>query len=200
MKKMLLITLLVTVTYVLQAQVHADWGIKGGMNLANLKIENTSSPDSKIAINAGLLAHLHFEPHWAIQPELMYSDQGAKQDISGTEVKAKLHYINIPVLLQYMAGSGFRLETGPQLGILASAKTKTGDSETNSSDLYHTFDVAWALGASYVTNSGLGIDARYNIGLANINDAGGSSIKNRVWQFGLFYQFKVSPDSHRHIK
>ena len=86
MKKILLMTLFVSVTYLVQAQVHADWGIKGGVNLANLKIENTSSPDSKVAVNLGLLAHLHFEPHWAVQPELMYSNQGAKEDVSGTEV------------------------------------------------------------------------------------------------------------------
>ena len=187
---MLLITLLVSVTYLLRAQVHADFGIKGGLNLANLKIENTSSPDSKVAINAGLLAHIHLEPHWAVQPELMYSNQGAKEDINGTEVKVKLHYINVPILLQYMTGSGFRIETGPQMGILASAKTKVGDSESDADHLYNTFDLAWAIGASYVFSSGLGIDGRYNIGLANINAEGGNSVKNRVWQFGLFYQFK----------
>ena len=199
MKKIVFVSLLTMIAYLTHAQVHADWGVKAGVNLANLKIENTSTPDSKVAMHLGLLAHLHFQPHWAVQPELMYSNQGAKEDIGGTEYKVKLHYINLPVLLQYMTGSGFRIQTGPQLGILASAKTKAGDNETNSSDAYHTFDIAWALGASYVTNSGIGIDARYNIGLANISDVGGS-IKNRVWQFGLFYQFKVSSSSHQHIK
>ena len=200
MKKIVFISLLTTMTYFTQAQVHTDFGIKGGLNLANLKIENTSSPDSKVGLNLGLLAHIHFEPHWAIQPELMYSDQGAKEDVSGTEVKAKLHYINVPVLLQYMTGSGFRIQTGPQFGILASAKTKSGDSESNADNYYKTFDLAWAIGASYITNSGFGVDARYNIGLADINDAGGSSIKNRVWQFGLFYQFKVSSSPQKHRK
>jgi hypothetical protein len=103
----------------------------------------------------------------------------------------------VPILLQYMTGSGFRIQTGPQVGILASAKTKIGDSESDANHLYNTFDLAWAIGASYVSNSGLGIDARYNIGLANINDQGGSSVKNRVWQFGLFYQFKVSSSRKR---
>ena len=106
----------------------------------------------------------------------------------------------MPVLLQYMTGSGFRLQTGPQLGIMAAAKVKEGDAESNVKDAYKTFDVAWVLGASYVTNSGFGIDARYNIGLTNINDNAGSTIKNRVWQFGLFYQFRVSPSAHKHIK
>jgi hypothetical protein len=33
----------------------------------------------------------------------------------------RLNYINVPVL-QYMFGDGFRLQTGPQLGILTNAK------------------------------------------------------------------------------
>jgi hypothetical protein len=202
MKKIVFVTVIVFLSYVLQAQIHADFGIKGGLNIANFKIENTSSPDSKLAVHLGALAHFHFAQNWAIQPELVYSAQGAKQTISGVEYKEKLHYINIPAMIQYMTGSGFRLQTGPQLGILVSAKSKAGDSESNANDMYDTFDFAWAFGAGYVTNSGIGIDARYNLGLANIIDdnASSASVKNRVWQIGLFYQFKVSSMNTRHIK
>jgi hypothetical protein len=200
MKKILFIAFLTTVTYAVQAQLHADFGVKGGLNIANLKIENSSSPDSKLGLNLGAFAHLHFADHWAIQPELVYSNQGAQQTISGTEYKVKLHYVNVPVLFQYMTGSGFRLQTGPQFGILASAKTKAGDTESNVNDVYDTFDFAWALGASYVSNGGFGVDARYNIGLANIIDDGGPSTMNRVWQVGVFYQFRVSEMGHKHIK
>jgi hypothetical protein len=200
MKKILFVALMTTLTYALQAQLNADFGIKGGLNIANLKIENSSTPDAKLAPHFGVLCHLHFANNWAIQPEVVYSAQGAKQTISGVEYKAKLHYINIPVLFQYMTGSGFRLQTGPQLGILASAKTKAGETETNANGVYNTFDFAWAFGASYVGNGGFGVDARYNLGLANILDDAGPSTKNRVVQIGVFYQFRVTEMGHKHIK
>ena len=201
MKKILLISALSTLTYFAQAQLHPDIGIKGGLNVSNLKIENTSSPDSKLGIHLGALCHLHFSENWAIQPEIMYSSQGAEQTISGVDYKVKLHYVNIPVLFQYMTGSGFRIQTGPQLGILAGAKTKAGDTESDAKDVYDTFDFDWALGASYVTNSGFGIDARYNWGLANIlDDKEDPFVKNRVLQVGVFYQFRVSQMGHKHIK
>ena len=201
MKKILFIGLLSTFAYAVQAQLHADFGVKGGLNIANLKMENSSSPDTKLGLHLGALCHLHFSTNWAIQPELMYSNQGAEQTISGVDYKVKLHYVNIPVLFQYMTGSGFRLQTGPQLGILAGAKTKAGDSESDVKDVYDTFDFAWALGASYVTNSGFGVDARYNFGLANIlDDKEDPFVKNKVLQVGVFYQFRVSEMGKKHIK
>jgi len=200
MKKTMLILVFSALTYVLNAQVHKDFGIKAGINLANLKVENSSSMDTRLGFHLGALAHLHFSQHWAVQPELVYSGQGAKQTIAGTEYKYKLGYLNIPVLFQYMTGTGFRFETGPQLGVMLSAKTKVGDDEADVKDAFNTIDLAWVLGASYVTDGGFGIDARYNLGLMDINDGGGNSIKNRVWQLGVFYQFNVTGMGTKHIK
>ena len=64
--------------------------VKAGLNVANLKIENSSSPDAKLGLHLGALCHLHFAKNWAIQPELMYSHQGAEQTISGVDYKVKL--------------------------------------------------------------------------------------------------------------
>jgi hypothetical protein len=87
-----------------------------------------------------------------------------------------------------MFGRGFRAETGPQLGFNVSSKNTsfTGD-QARLNDVKST-DFSWAFGLGYLTQSGFGLDARYNLGLSNIAipDYG---IKNRVWQFGVFYQF-----------
>jgi hypothetical protein len=123
----------------------------------------------------------------------MFSSQGREQKINGVNYRTNLSYINLPVLLQYMAGTGFRLQTGPQLGVLIDAESKAGNLETDVKKNYKTPDVSWALGASYLTDIGLGFDARYNIGLSNINDVSAAKIKNRVWQFGMFYQFMNNP-------
>jgi hypothetical protein len=81
------------------------------------------------------------------------------------------------------------LQTGPQFGILASSDTKTGGVETDIEDGIKTLDVAWSFGTSYLMKSGLGIDARYNLGLTDITEAN-PDVMNRVWQVGLFYQFR----------
>lgn len=171
---------------------HPHWGIKGGVNVANVEMQNGVDLDYKAGMHIGGLAHIHLSRKFALQPELMYSNQGAERIVGNTEYKTKLHYVNVPVLLQFMTGSGFRLQTGPQVGVLLSAKSKVNDTETDVDDNYKTPDFSWSFGASYVTMKGFGVDARYNHGISDINDATGNKYKNRVFQFGLFYQFRVS--------
>jgi len=166
---------------------HVEYGIKGGVNFSNLR--NTTadnSADSKTGFNVGGLAHIHLTRAFAIQPEIVYSTQGA--EFSNGD-KLRLNYINVPVLAQYMFGNGFRLQTGPQLGILTTSNYKSGHTETDV-DNFSNADFSWAFGASWLSHSGVGIDARYNLGLTDVTKSTTADYKNRVWQLGLFYQFK----------
>lgn len=197
MKKLCLFAAILLATNAMYAQVGTThFGIKAGVNLANLEIKDAADGDHRTGFHAGGLAHIHVARNFAIQPELVFSLQGREQTIGGNEYRTNLSYINLPVLLQYMAGNGFRLQTGPQLGLLVSAETKVNDVEMDVKDSYKTPDVSWAFGASYLTNAGIGFDARYNLGLSNIYDVGSGEIRNRVWQLGLFYQFMHNP-AHR---
>jgi hypothetical protein len=165
---------------------HVEYGIKGGVNFANIKDEAADSKaDAKTGVNLGGLAHIHLNRSWAIQPEIVYSTQGAEYNSS----TLRLNYINVPVLAQYMFGDGFRLETGPQLGILTTSSYKSGHTETDV-DNFSNADLSWAFGASYLTHSGVGIDARYNLGLTDVTKSSTTDLRNRVWQLGLFYQFR----------
>lgn len=115
----------------------------------------------------------------------MYSAQGAKDGSN----KLNLDYINIPVQWQYMFDNDFRLQTGPQVGLLMSVKAKAGGVKYDVKDGFSNADFSWSFGTSYIPKSGLGGDLRYNLGLTDI-DKGTSVInKNSVFQLGLFYQF-----------
>ena len=125
--------------------------------------------------------------HFAVQPELVFSMQGGK---IADDNSLNLNYLNVPVMLQYMVNDGFRLQTGPQIGFLISAEREIGDVEIDVDDVYDAVDFSWSFGAGYLFNNGLGIDARYNLGLNNISDDDDFEAKNRVFQIGLFYQFR----------
>ena len=185
MKKIGLVVVAVVVSVLSFAQ-RGQFGLKAGVNIANFKDEVLPTVGSRTGYHVGGLMHIHLNPNWAVQPELMYSSQGA--EYSGG--KNKLDYITLPVLAQYMFPAGFRLQTGPQFGIVTSAVAKRSNGETSFRQYLKDFDVSWAFGAGYLTPSGLGVDARYNLGLLNIRKGGGADLKNRVWQFGAFYQFK----------
>jgi hypothetical protein len=113
--------------------------------------------------------------------------QGGEDEVNNTSLK--LNYINVPVLLQYMFDQGFRLETGPQVGFLVTAKRKTGNIEVDRAAAYSSVDFSWAFGAGYLFPCGLGVDARYNLGINDIDESSIYETRNRVFQAGLFYQF-----------
>jgi len=185
-KKLSVIAVLAVSSFVARSQ-NVNFGVKAGYNSSSVEITNAGSWTSKSGFHIGALAHIHASSHFAVQPEITFSTQGGE---SPTE-KLKLDYVNVPVLLQYMVSDGFRLETGPQIGFLISAKEKAGDNEADIKDLFKGIDFSWDFGAGYVFSSGFGIDARYNLGLSDIADNPNIDIKakNRVIQIGLFYQF-----------
>jgi len=167
----------------------ATIGLKAGLNVSNLSNSTGYDMGSKLGLNGGLLAHIHLNPSLALQPEAVYSSQGAKYTITGTEHTLSLNYINIPVQLQYMFNNGFRVQTGPQVGFLAGVKDKVNDEETGyfTSQDFKTVDFSWTAGLGYLSTSGIGVDARYNFGISDINNVGSNVLHNNVFQLGLFY-------------
>jgi hypothetical protein len=151
-------------------------GIKGGINLYKISSDDNIVYDQITGFHLGLLGHIHLDSQWAVQPELVYSSQGAKSGAT----EHKLDYINVPVLLQYMFDNGFRLQAGPQLGLLVRADN----------DDLNSIDLGLGMGISYVVPStGFGLDVRYNHGLSNINKNDAVKSFNRGVQLGVFYIF-----------
>ncbi|MGN6265680.1 MAG: porin family protein [Ginsengibacter sp.] len=166
------------------------FGIKGGLNASSLNSSPTNKDmQTKIGFNVGLLAHIHTaNKSWAVQPELYYSAEGAKSK-ANNDVSTNLGFINIPVLAQYMFDNGFRLEAGPQLDLLMSAKNKSNNTSTDIKDNLKTAGFSIPVGVGYLTRTGLGFDARYNFGISDVYKNDNANTKSNVFQFDIFYQF-----------
>ena len=189
MKKISFFTLMVLAGFAVHAQT-VNFGLKGGLNMATIDSKESSDIKNRLAYHAGLFANIPLNTQIAIQPEAVYSSQGAKYTEGGVEHSLALNYVNIPVMVQAMVGKGFYAEVGPQLGILTGTADKVNDAETGffSTDDFKKTDVALGVGLGYKGFSGFGIDARYNLGLTNINNIGTANIKNNVLQVGLQLQ------------
>ena len=193
MKKLsLLITLcLFGFTIESNAQVSARLGIKGGLNFANFNSDLDT--DSKTGFHAGAFATFKFTK-LAVQPELIFSKQGATLDINGEELESNYSYVNIPVLLKLYLLGGLNLQVGPQFGFLTSAKQDVLDgfgnkSEEDIKDELKGSEISLGLGAGWDLPFGLTVDARYNLGLSDISDNEASpEAKNQVFQVSLGYR------------
>ncbi|MGV3640811.1 MAG: porin family protein [Adhaeribacter sp.] len=193
MKRLFSFCIALLAFYTASAQ-EVHFGLKAGLNAAMLTVKNQGETEFKPGLHAGGLAHIHLTRKFALQPELLYSGQGGKQVISNTEFKTNLHYLNLPVLVQYMFDNGFRLQAGPQVGFLLKAQREWNSTEANVIGEYKAIDVSLPVGVSYVSHSGLGVDLRWAFGLNNINDVGNDLpvIRNQVGQVGLFYLINYS--------
>lgn len=207
MKRIILSAIAVMAFGFVNAQ-DVKFGLKGGLNLANFS-GDTEGADLKthVGFNAGGFVEIKFSEKFAVQPEILYSTQGTKFENIGDEVdgvfytgdiKFNLAYINVPVMFKYYAAEKFAIEAGPQIGFLVSAKTKTkldGFSQTVEGDIKDSFesiDFGLNLGASYDFTENLSLDARYNLGLANIakTEVGDDTkLHNSLFSISLGYKF-----------
>ncbi len=174
------------------------FGIKAGGNLSNI---TDGDSKSKPGFYGGVFVNIPISEAFNIQPEAVYSQQGAKlkddYDFVGytiTNMKQTLGYINVPVMVQYNATPEFYLEAGPEFGLLINAQA-SGDingtsNKVSNKDGLKTFNFGLGFGLGYRFSSNIGINARYIAGLSNIvKNSGGEISKNTNFQLGLNYYF-----------
>ena len=170
------------------ATAHAQFqfGLKGGVNFANISDAWGNTSSTQFNVNAGVFFHMPVARRVAIQPELYYSGQG-DQFTGGND---HLNYLNLPILLKFSSRTGLYFETGPQFGFLVSANSTYQGVTTDIKSDIASGDFAWVFGLGFkIPLSPVGIDLRYNAGLSNINNAQGDNtvIHNTCWQLGVTY-------------
>ena|SRR6218665_1564451 len=188
MKKILLTTAAIFAIGFANAQT-ARFGIKGGLNVSTLT-GNIENAEAKIGAHVGGLVEIKIVNRFAIQPELLFSLQGAKNDYSSSfgnnrytnEEKINLSYINVPVMAKFYVIPSLSLEAGPQLGFLVHAEREFTQVQTNGNnrssisrtvdvkDNLRTLDAGFNLGASYYFTDHMFLTARYTIGLSSIDE------------------------------
>lgn len=182
MKKFTIMIICLVMTAGISAQEKGfTWGVKAGVNLANVTGMNS---DMKVGFNAGIATEFGLTEKFAVGPELVYSLQGA----SAGESKLNASYINLPIMAKYYVIKGLSINLGPQLGYVVSMKSKMGSTSVKADkSTYNSFDFGIGVGATYHIQKFL-IDARYTHGLTNVAK-GGVKNKNSVIQLGVGYMF-----------
>jgi hypothetical protein len=190
MKKFILsLGLLAGITGVANAQTGIRFGVKAGANYSTFSADDTEGIESKIGLHAGAFANFGLSDMISIQPEVLYSQKGAQFE-ENSDVKYKLNYIDIPVMVKVNA-DGLFFEAGPQLGILAGAKLTDGDTDVDIKEAHQTIDFGYAVGLGYQLESGPMIGLRYNGGITNVfKDASDDEkARNSAFQLYLGYTF-----------
>jgi outer membrane protein with beta-barrel domain len=155
----------------------ASWGVKGGVNLATLSSDQDPGPEFKYRI--GFIAGGFFT--WPLggrldlQPELLFSQQGATFDATGLDaITIQIDSLVAPILVRYKlrpSGGGLVVFAGPSLGFALTAKVRVeAGGETTKDDIsddIKSVDYGVVFGAGWQAGR-LSIDGRYTWGLSSI--------------------------------
>jgi hypothetical protein len=171
------------------------FGVKGGINLSTINWKDAEATyDGRTGYHAGFFLRSRHEKI-AFQPELLlYTQKGDLQSSSIGTVQESFTYVTIPVLFKFYPVGGLNLHAGPQFGFLIDGERKYdtvfGGGTEDITESYKGSDIAVSAGFGYDFKFGLSLDARYNIGVKDINNAAnGEDARSRVFMVSLGWNF-----------
>ncbi len=163
-------------------------GAKAGIASSEISFSSEGisvSADSRTGFVGGVFANLGLGEMWFIQPEVLYAAKGASFEGETLAVD----YLEVPVLF----GAAFPISNSalkPMLfaGPSVAFKLSCDDSGFDCSDDVKSVDFGLVFGGGIqyaLENLTLFLDARYDLGLTDVNDDNTENIeaKNRSWQF-----------------
>ena len=205
MKKIFFCLILITPCFVL-----AQFGIKAGLNFANVTKASSINNSSQTGFNIGLLLAPPSKKIISSRTEIVFSRQGYDYKTNTNTGNVNLDYIMMPQYMCINITKYFQIQFGGQMAFLISAKadssTTTGTSTSPYSkimDYYNKFDYGYGGGIEIHPVSGLLIGARANISLGNLyKDLGTTSpgsttpsfipkvdVKNNLFQIFAGWKF-----------
>ncbi|HQU74653.1 MAG TPA: porin family protein [Calditrichia bacterium] len=180
-------------------------GIKGGLNIATVSLEQDGGIDisSRTAFAAGLF--LEIDPPvfpLSLEVDALFSQKGYKstyETVLGTtqELTANLNYLDIPVLAKFSIPiaptASYHVVAGPQMSFKLGEKFESDGNEIESDEddfKGNEFSLVFGLGVEMnALISSVAIDIRYALGLSDISESYtigteefDTSDKNRVIQ------------------
>ncbi len=188
MKKIILAAVLfIATSATIQAQF-LKLGVKAGVNFAN---QHGDASFDGIAVDkegitsyhAGLVAELKLLEKFSIQPELLYSTQGATYKFADAQedFKNELAYLSIPVMAKFYLTDSFSLEVGPQASFLVSEKN---DFDVKDAE---TFEFGLNAGLGFKITKNFFVQGRYGLGLTEASK--NADVKNSTVQLSAGFMF-----------
>ncbi|NNF74615.1 MAG: PorT family protein [Flavobacteriaceae bacterium] len=141
------------------------FGAKAGVNFATLT--NNDDYNQKFGMHFGAVAELELSENLYLQPELLYSAQGYKRDFEGRTLRAKIDYLNLPILFSYEVINDVRLMAGPQFAMNIRSELD-GEGQEVQNIPVNDLDVSGVFGMQINVDASFFIQGRYQLGLSEV--------------------------------
>jgi hypothetical protein len=188
------------VAFIPHSEAQTAFGIKAGLNLSTLNLKDPAeSYNSKTGFHGGFFVRERVG-NLAFQPELLlYTQNGEIQSTTFGKAQESFTYLTVPIMVKFYPVAGLNLQLGPQIAFLLDGERKydsfLGSGTEDIKDHYKSSDFSVSVGGGYDFDFGLTLDARYNIGVKDINNAAnGEPVKSRVFMVSLGWNFLSGGD------
>ena len=197
MKKSQILVLALFVSLSALSQKKSHLGIKSGLNYSSLSNSKTTF-EYKPGLYLGMFLDVSVSDFYSLQPELYYSNQGAKVDILNVEniENVNIHYVSLGFVnkffvandknFHFLAGIGLDLDWDDNLLNLANSGFETNN--------IFAVDMTVFGGLGYQFDMGVTVEARYKRGVIGVftdEFFKESNHFNSVFQFGMAYKFDL---------
>ena len=188
MKKILLSLLaVVAVSVATQAQT---WGFGPKAGISFSSANGVEGSKMRAGLVVGAFASRWVNDWFALQGELLYSQQGFNTNVGGVSEKFRIDYLTMPVLAKFYLIEGLNFEVGGQIAYRVSAKQKVAKAEFLSlKQKTNRFHADFICGLSYDFDFGLILEGRYLLGLNSVGV--GNGIKTGALQMLVGWRFSV---------
>lgn len=189
-----IIVTLVVLTTIEFSYSQPVFGVKGGINLNEIVIENAPflpilTYENNVGFHIGIFSQFTLIEQLAIRPELQFIQKGANSDDS----RINLNYLELPLLVSFAFIKMFRVEAGPSVSYLLSANALTDGTPDGSEVFDKPLDFGFTGGIRINFNNKISMVGRYYYGLSpnrsfptTLPDFNPTSV-NRNFQVGLSY-------------
>lgn len=188
MKKCLLSTLAIMLIFS-GSSFAQGWsaGVKAGATFAT--VNGVQAAKTRTGVMAGAFVERSINNWFSVQTELLWSQQGFKQNLANQHYKTHLNYINMPVITKYYMVGGLNLQLGAQFGYLVTAEER-GAARSTLKTAINKFNSDIVVGLAYDFCFGMIIEGRYCMGLNNLQNIDmGQQLRNSTLQVGLGWRF-----------
>jgi hypothetical protein len=165
------------------------YGVKAGLNLSDVVLNNINNPDVEAAykikpgLHAGFFVVADGENDFGLAAEFLYSNKGVN-----ALNRVNLHYVTIPLLLRYHLDEKWIAEAGPEIGYLISANSRYGNLN---STWDNKLDIGLDAGLQYRLGK-LFLGLRFNAGFSSVIRNAGTSTSEQVRYLNRVAQLSLS--------
>lgn len=168
------IVLITTCSEIIAQDFHA--GLRLGLCASQVSGDNLSGYE-KAGIVVGAYVNRNFSKKISVQMEMVFIQKGSRRPVSNIDnsfYRMRLHYLEVPLLVQFHVSKKINLEIGPSAGALIFSAEDNQLGTIGFTPPFKKFEVSSHLGIQFVFSDKWLMDLRYSGSLTPVRAFEGS--------------------------